>query len=74
MRTGRCPVVLTEVDRSSVAPAAPSKPKLSGGPSAYTVGRQLRETEQATFKAQRQVDHLSGQLATVTDHAELQSG
>ena len=39
--------------------------------SQYTVGRQLRETEQAMSKAQRNVDRLHEQLATITDHAEL---
>ena len=60
----------------SIAPkptAAPAKPKPSGGPSAYTVGRQRRETEQAMVKAQKRVDELTERLATVTDHAELTS-
>jgi ATP-binding cassette subfamily F protein uup len=58
---------------AAAATTAPSKPKSSGGPSAYTVGRQLRETEQAMVKAQKHVDRLAGQLATVSDHAELTS-
>jgi ATP-binding cassette subfamily F protein uup len=52
-----------------VAPAA--KPK--GAPSQYTVGRQLRETEQAMVKAQKRVDQLTERLAGLTDHAELHS-
>ncbi|MGB0113762.1 MAG: ATP-binding cassette domain-containing protein, partial [Ilumatobacteraceae bacterium] len=41
------------------------------GPSPYTVGRQLRETEQAMVKAQKRVDQLTAKLATATDHTEL---
>ncbi len=54
-------------------PDVPASPKTSKstGPSPYTVGRQLRATEQAMVKAQKQVERLTGQLATVTDHAEL---
>jgi ATP-binding cassette subfamily F protein uup len=40
-------------------------------PSAYTLGRQLRETEQAMGKAQRTVDRLHERLVAATDHAEL---
>jgi ATP-binding cassette subfamily F protein uup len=39
--------------------------------SQYTVGRQLRETEQAMAKLQRQIDRLHEQLIATTDHAEL---
>ncbi len=41
------------------------------GPSPYTIGRRLRETEQAMTKAQRRVDALTERLAGLTDHAEL---
>ena len=41
------------------------------GPSPSTVGRRLRETEQAMVKAQRRVDQLTGRLAEVADHDEL---
>ena len=53
-------------------PATPTSAR-SDGPSPYTLGRQLRETEQAMVKAQKQVDRLTGQLATVTDHTDLTS-
>ncbi len=44
-----------------------SKPK-SSGPSPSTIGRRLRETEQAMVKAQKRVDGLHAELATATDH------
>jgi ABC transport system ATP-binding/permease protein len=50
-------------------------PKAKGAPSQYTVGRQLRETEQAMAKAQKRVDQLTAELATIdhaaVDHTEL---
>ena len=52
-------------------PSAAAAPKAKGGPSPYTVGRQLRETEQAMVKAQKRVDQLTERLAGLTDHAEL---
>jgi ATP-binding cassette subfamily F protein uup len=56
-----------------VARAAAPTRKTSNGPSQYTVGRQLRETEQAMVKAQKQVDRLTERLSSVTDHTELGS-
>lgn len=51
---------------------AKGKPKLaSSGPSASTIGRKLRETEQAMVKAQKRVDGLNAELATATDHTVL---
>jgi ATP-binding cassette subfamily F protein uup len=44
---------------------------MANGPSPSTIGRQLRETEQAMTKAQRRVDQLGERLAGITDHAEL---
>ena len=67
------PTTAVPAKKPAAATASPSKPKANGGPSPYTVGRQLRETEQAMAKAQKQVDRLTGQLATVTDHTELTS-
>jgi ATP-binding cassette subfamily F protein uup len=52
-------------------PAAARKTKVPSGPSPYTVGRQLRETEQAMVKAQKRVDQLTERLSGLTDHAEL---
>jgi ATP-binding cassette subfamily F protein uup len=42
-------------------------------PSAYTIGRRLRETEQAMSKAQRLVDRLHEQLTAASDHTALAS-
>jgi ATP-binding cassette subfamily F protein uup len=69
------------------APAAPSvsaarpKPTAASAPddrtrkprpaSQYTLGRQIRETEQAMAKLERRVDRLHEQLVATTDHAEL---
>jgi ABC transport system ATP-binding/permease protein len=50
---------------------APATPKPKDGPSQYTVGRQLRETEQAMVKAQKRVDQLTDRLGGSTDHTEL---
>lgn len=48
------------------------KPKSARtGPSPSTVGRRLRETEQAMIKAQKRVDSLNDELASATDHAVL---
>ncbi len=50
------------------------KPKAARtGPSASTIGRQLRETEQAMVKAQKRVDTLTTKLTGLTDAGELQS-
>ena len=66
--------------RPASAPArspAPSgrgrgKPKVErSGPSPSTIGRRLRETEQAMAKAQRRVDGLHDELTSITDHARL---
>ena len=52
-----------------------STAKVASGPSPYTVGRQLRETEQAMVKAQKRVDQLTEQLArashAASEHTEL---
>ena len=39
--------------------------------SKYTIGRQLRDAEQAMSKLQRQVDRLHEQLLTTTDHTAM---
>jgi ATP-binding cassette subfamily F protein uup len=61
--------------RSGATPSAErrpakAKPK-STGPSPSTIGRRLRETEQAMVKAQKRVDGLHEELATATDHTVL---
>jgi ATP-binding cassette subfamily F protein uup len=41
------------------------------GPSPSTLGRQLRDTEQAMNKVQRRIDRLERRLTGTTDHTEL---
>jgi ATP-binding cassette subfamily F protein uup len=41
------------------------------GPSAYTIGRRLRDTEQEIGKAERARDRLVAALAAATDHGDL---
>lgn len=63
--------------RTNTRSAAPKRPAgdtrepKARAASQYTVGRQLRETEQAMAKLQRQIDRLHEQLVATTDHAEL---
>ena len=65
--------------RPAPAPAAPGAVKPVGdsrttkerAPSQYTLGRRLRDTEQAMAKAQREVDRLHERLAAASDHQEL---
>ena len=62
----------------SPAPPSPAAGSAAGeraarGPRASTIGRRLRETEQAIAKAQRVVDRLHASLAATTDHRELAS-
>ena len=52
-------------------PAPARTVKSSTGPTPSTIGRRLRETEQAMVKAQTRVDRLTGRLAVVTDHTVL---
>ena len=63
--------------KTSGSPKQASDPKrraTPSGPSPYTVGRQLRETEQAMVKAQQRVDRLIAELAESSvgsDHEAL---
>jgi ATP-binding cassette subfamily F protein uup len=70
--------------RAAASPTATKAPgtqppaarrKASSGPSPSTIGRQLRETEQAMVKAQKRVDQLAERLATIdhstVDHTEF---
>ena len=56
-------------------PSAPSRgdtrPAQDRTASRSTIGRRIRDTEQAMTKLQRQVDALHEALAATTDHAEL---
>ena len=65
------PTAVAPANTPTVVPKA--KSKAASGPSPYTVGRQLRETEQAMVKAQKRVDQLTERLAGLTDHTELHS-
>ena len=58
---------------ASVTPRDTAPPKRKGpkGPSPSTIGRKLRETEQAMVKAQKRVDALQVELASTTDHEVL---
>ena len=59
-------VARDDVEGDAAAGRSPSTAKASSArPSPYTVGRQLRETEQAMVKAQKRVDQLTEQLAHV---------
>ena len=59
--------------RAPGAPAGRGRKPTTGrdGPSPSTLGRRLRETEQAMVKAQRRVDTLTEALTSLTDHADL---
>jgi ATP-binding cassette subfamily F protein uup len=56
-------------------PSAPSRgdtrPTKERAASRSTIGRRLRDTEQAMAKLQRRVDVLQAELAATTDHAQL---
>jgi ATP-binding cassette subfamily F protein uup len=57
--------------RRSLAPSPPSDGAGAKAPSAYTIGRRLRDTEQEIVKAERARDRLVAALAAATDHADL---
>mgnify|MGYP001553437819 FL=1 len=59
------------ITKAPKASSAASLPTSKGSPSQYTIGRRLRETEQAMVKAQKRVDQLTERLASATDHTEL---
>lgn len=62
----------TTASSGAGARAAKGKPKRpASGPSPSTIGRKLRETEQAMVKAQKRVDSLNEELAAATDHTVL---
>jgi ATP-binding cassette subfamily F protein uup len=54
--------------RLSAPTAGPTKTR---APSQYTIGRQLRDAEQAMTRVQRTVDRLHEQLAATDDHRQL---
>ena len=57
-------------DGTAATRAGKQKPARRG-PSPSTIGRKLRETEQAMVKAQKRVDALHAELASTTDHEVL---
>jgi ATP-binding cassette subfamily F protein uup len=62
----------TRTKRAASADTGRGKPRVARtGPSPSTIGRRLREAEQAMVKAQRRVDALHTQLAAETDHLVL---
>jgi len=61
------------VNASKKASKNAAKPKTARtGPSPSTLGRQLREVEQAMVKSQKRVDTLTTKMTGLTDAAELQ--
>jgi ATP-binding cassette subfamily F protein uup len=53
------------------APAQKAQPPAGRSPSRSTIGRRLRDAEQAIEKAQRRVDRLNAELADAGDHTRL---
>ena len=64
---------MTRPDATRPTPAGDSRPAKQQSPSPYTIGRRLRDTEQAMTKLQRRLDRLHVRLAATTDHSELAS-
>ena len=56
---------------AKAAPAKQAERAQARTVSKYTIGRQLRDAEQAMSKLQRQVDRLHEQLLTTTDHTAM---
>ena len=57
----------------AVSASAATRRSKRDGPSPSTIGRRLRETEQAMTKVQTRIERLTEQLTGTTDHAELAS-
>jgi ATP-binding cassette subfamily F protein uup len=66
--SGRTSSRASKHDRTT--PSGKPKPERTG-PSPSTIGRRLRETEQAMVKAQKRVDSLHEELAKLTDHTVM---
>jgi ATP-binding cassette subfamily F protein uup len=64
----RAPMASTSLERSAATVKAKTSPPKQ---SRYTIGRQLREIEQAMATAQRTIDRLSAELANAADHLTL---
>jgi hypothetical protein len=58
---------------ATTKPGADPRSNATRPASQYTVGRQLRDTEQAMAKAQKLVDRLHDQLESASDHTVLAS-
>jgi ATP-binding cassette subfamily F protein uup len=65
------PVLAPAKSAGSGASSGDTRGPRERAPSQYTVGRRLRDTEQAMAKAQREVDRLHERLAATTDHQQL---
>lgn len=61
------------VSRPTKAAPSPVRTKKERPTSQYTLGRQIRDNEQAMTKVQREVDRLHEQLADAVDHERLAS-
>jgi ATP-binding cassette subfamily F protein uup len=59
-------------EAGSSKPERRQRARRSSGPSPSTIGRRLRETEQAMTKAQRRVESLTADLGAASDHRQLQ--
>ncbi len=56
---------------SAASATGPGRQRKERSTSQYTLGRQIRETEQAMAKSQRQVDRLNEELSAATGHERL---
>jgi ATP-binding cassette subfamily F protein uup len=76
---GRAAATVGGSGRSGRGPQSDREPSGRGrrarpsGPSSSTLGRRMRDTEQAMAKVQRTVDDLTARLADATDHGTLAS-
>ena len=70
--SGRARSAAGTADVGNIPRSARGKPKaVRTGPSPSTVGRRLRDTEQAMVKAQKRVDRLHEELASSVDHSTM---
>lgn len=67
----RSPTAAPDVATTVSAGGRPDRAGRNGGPSPSTIGRRLRETEQAMAKVQRRRDALAEQLAGASGHEVL---
>ena len=63
----------TPAPQKQTKPPKAAKPSKPATTSRYTLGRQLRDTEQSMAKVQRTVDRLGDELVTTSDHEAMAS-